>query len=240
MRVLVLASQKGGAGKTTLAGHIAVEAMRAGAGFVAIMDTDPQGGLAGWWNAREDMEPIFFPQLDAGLQATLDQFDSPLRGPPELLIIDTPPTVGPAIRTALAVADLVVIPVAPSPHDLRAVGATVEMVRAAERPMAFVVNRAQQRARITVDTVLALSQHGPVCPTVLHHRNDFATSMVDGRTVGELDATSRSALEVRDLWAYLDQRLTQETAQHGRKPKPQPRHPRAAVSRAKRAGGAAR
>ena len=53
MRILTLASQKGGAGKTTLAAHIAVEAERAGAGPVALIDLDPQGSLAAWWNSRE-------------------------------------------------------------------------------------------------------------------------------------------------------------------------------------------
>ncbi|MDE2462343.1 MAG: ParA family protein, partial [Alphaproteobacteria bacterium] len=52
MHVLVLASQKGGSGKTTLSGHLAVEAMLAGVGPVALIDTDPQGSLAEWWNAR--------------------------------------------------------------------------------------------------------------------------------------------------------------------------------------------
>jgi len=53
MRILTIASQKGGAGKTTLTAHVAVEAERAGAGPVAIVDTDPQGSLAAWWNTRQ-------------------------------------------------------------------------------------------------------------------------------------------------------------------------------------------
>ena len=61
MRVMAFASQKGGSGKTTLAGHIAVQAERAGAGAgpVAIIDTDPQGSLSDWWNARQAPTPVF-------------------------------------------------------------------------------------------------------------------------------------------------------------------------------------
>ena len=59
LRVLVFASQKGGSGKTTLAGHIAVEAERQGAGPVALIDADPQGSLAKWWNARQARTPAF-------------------------------------------------------------------------------------------------------------------------------------------------------------------------------------
>ena len=58
MRVLALASQKGGSGKTTLSGHLAVQAQRAGAGPVVLIDIDPQGSLADWWNEREDEYPM--------------------------------------------------------------------------------------------------------------------------------------------------------------------------------------
>ena len=59
MRVIVLASRKGGAGKTTIASALAVEAQRQGAGPVAIIDTDPMGGLANWWNVRQAETPVF-------------------------------------------------------------------------------------------------------------------------------------------------------------------------------------
>ena len=59
MRVLALASQKGGSGKTTLSGHLAVQAQLAGAGPVCLIDIDPQGSLADWWNERQDDMPAF-------------------------------------------------------------------------------------------------------------------------------------------------------------------------------------
>jgi chromosome partitioning protein len=77
-------------------------------------------------------------------------------------------------------ADLVILPTRPSPHDLRAVGATVDIAnRHGKRPL-FVVNAATQRARITGEAAVALSQHGTVAPVTIHHRVDFAASMVDG------------------------------------------------------------
>ncbi len=178
-----------------------------GAGPVAIIDTDPQGGLSGWWNARSAATPVFIEPTKAGLNATLAQLRS--QGF-KLVLIDSPPQATRAIEATIKLADLVIIPVTPSPHDLRAVGATVDLVTASGRPMIFVVNRAQQRAKITADTAVALSQHGTVSPVTLHHRNDFATSMIDGRTVGELDPASRSAVEVRDLWIYVSKRLAME------------------------------
>jgi chromosome partitioning protein len=72
LRVLALASQKGGSGKTTLSGHLAVQAQRAGSGPVVLIDIDPQGSLADWWNEREDEFPAFdqtsFARLASDLQ----------------------------------------------------------------------------------------------------------------------------------------------------------------------------
>ena len=54
---------------------------------------------------------------------------------------------------------------------------------------------------------MALSQHGTVAPVTIHHRVDFASSMVDGRTVMEIDPTSKSSAEIEALWLYLQDRL---------------------------------
>ena len=204
VRVLVFASQKGGSGKTTLSGHIAVEAERAGDGPVALIDTDPQGSLAKWWNARSASTPAF-------AQASLEELDSCLDHLKSigfrLIVIDTPPAVTQTIAHVVQRADLVVVPTRPSPHDLRAVGPTVDIADTLNKPLVFVVNSATARARITSETAVALSQHGVVAPVTLHHRVDFAASMIDGRTVGDIQPESRSAQEVSALWLFLRGRL---------------------------------
>src|SRR5687768_1381554 len=204
MRVLALSSQKGGSGKTTLSGHLAVQAERAGAGPVCLIDIDPQGSLADWWNEREAEMPAFAQTTVARLQADL----AILRQQGfKLAVIDTPPAITMAIQSVISVAELIVVPTRPSPHDLRAVGATVDLCDRAAKPLIFVVNAATPKAKITSEAAVALSQHGTVAPITLHHRTDYAASMIDGRTVMEVDPEGRSAREVTALWNYVADRL---------------------------------
>ncbi|MDA5192998.1 ParA family protein [Govanella unica] len=204
MRVIAFASQKGGSGKTTLSGHIAVQAELAGAGPVVILDTDPQGSLSEWWNERAADSPAFAQTTISRLLGDLD--DLRARGF-KLAIIDTPPAITLAIQSVIAVSDLVIVPTRPSPHDLRAAGATVELADRSGKAVTFVVNGATPRARITADAAIALSQHGTVAPVTLHHRTDFASSMIDGRTVQETNPKGPSAREVGELWQYISDRL---------------------------------
>jgi chromosome partitioning protein len=208
MIVVAVASQKGGAGKTTLAGHLAVEAENAGFGPVTLIDTDPQGSLSQWWNTRAARAPQFAKVGAFELQSALSHL---ARTGTKIAFIDTPPAISDSISHVIAHCDLVVVPTRPSPHDLRAVGATVDMAERFGKPLIFVVNGATLRARITGEAAVALSQHGVVAPVILHHRVDFAASMVDGRTVGEAAPKSASAKEITDLWLYIQDRLARIT-----------------------------
>ncbi len=212
MRVMAFASQKGGSGKTTLAGHIAVQAERAGAGPVAIIDTDPQGSLSDWWNARQAATPVFAQTFISRLSQDLEKMRAIGIN---LLVFDTPPAITATIEQVIRVCDLVVVPTRPSPHDLRAAGATVDLVENLGKPLVFVLNAATPRARITAEAAIALSQHGTVAPVTIHHRTEYAASMIDGRTVMELAGNRRSVEEITGLWEYLADRLARGTRENG-------------------------
>jgi chromosome partitioning protein len=204
MKTIVFANQKGGAGKTTLTGHFSVQAEADGLGPVAIIDTDQQGSLSSWWNVRAAETPIFPKVTLATLAADLKNLE---KQGVKLVVIDTPPAVTETIKQVISVADLVVIPCRPSPHDLRAVGSTIKLVEDLGKPMVFVVNGAATRAKITGEAAVALSQHGKVAPVTFFQRTDFAQSMNDGRTAQELDPNSRSAQEVSALCSYIRKQL---------------------------------
>lgn len=221
MIVVAVASQKGGSGKTTLSGHLAVEAEKAGAGPVALIDTDPQGSLSHWWNARAARTPQFAKVGAFELESALAHL---ARTGTRLAIIDTPPAISASIQQVIAHCDIVIVPTRPSPHDLRAVGATVDMAERAGKPLIFVVNGATQRARITGEAAVALSQHGMVAPVTIHHRVDFAASMVDGRVVGEAVPKSASSKEITELWLYIQDRLARLTKDTSLVPEIHPEH----------------
>lgn len=204
MRILTVASQKGGSGKTTLAGHLAVQAQCVGAGPVVLMDIDPQGSLSAWWEDRGADYPAFAETSVSRLASDLVRLSE--QGF-KLAIIDTPPAVTRAIQTVIHHAELVLIPMRPSPHDLHAITATADLCERAGKPLLFVINAAVLNARITTESMLALSQHGTVAPVTIHQRTDYASSMMDGGTVVEADPAGRSAGEIAALWAYVADRL---------------------------------
>jgi chromosome partitioning protein len=204
VQTIVLAARKGGSGKTTLAAHIAVQAQYSGIEPVTLIDLDTQRSLTAWWNDRKADNPLLLEVPPERLKAEI------LRGRPSpgLLVIDTPPWESSLLEPVLEVSDLVVIPVKPSPHDLRGVTVTVELCKRVHKPFVFVLNQAVQRATLTQQAPLVLSQFGPVATTIVYNRVDYAGAMTDGRTVMEVDRKSKAAIEVADVFRYLSQYLS--------------------------------
>jgi len=203
MKVIVLASRKGGAGKTTVACHLAVEIERCGEGPVVVLDADPMAGLSRWWDARKAATPVLVKQAETLAATLVTCADAGIAW----VIIDTPPAAQPSVASIITAADLVIIPVQPTPDDLLAVGVTVEMCQAAHRPFVFLINRVKPRVRLTGQAAIELSQHGVVCPVFLWDRSDYAAAKTDGRTAPELDPSGPAAREVEGIWRYVAARM---------------------------------
>lgn len=201
MKTIVITSQKGGSGKTMLAAHLAVEAERAGDAPVWLLDTDRQGTLSRWHERRTAETPqlgqVPFAQIKSGLAALDKKHDA------AFCLIDTAPTISDQTASLVTYADLVVIPVRPSPSDLWAVAETVELVQAAGKPFIFVLTQAKSQASITAQAVAALSQHGRVAQIFIADRVAYAAAMTGGNTAPELAAKGPAAEEIAALWREL-------------------------------------
>lgn len=197
MKTILVTSQKGGSGKTTLTAHLAVEAQRDGKSQVFIIDTDKQGTLSLWHERREVETPqradLPFSRLADGLK-TLSE-----RGA-TYCFIDTAPTISEQNTSLLRLADLILIPVRPSPADLWSVSETVRLVKETGRPFLFVITQAKPQATITAQTIAALSEYGQVAKTFIADRVSYAAAMTGGRTAPEIQAKSPAAEEIAGLW----------------------------------------
>lgn len=199
MDVIVVANQKGGSGKTTLVRNLAVAADNA-----VMIDRDPQGSLTAWWNRRAaDAPPLV--QIRGTLAETLDALRD--TSSVETVFVDTPPSVSPALAETIEQADLVLVPIRPTPDDLDAVGPILDMVEGAGRPFLLVLSQVKPRTRLAADALAALAQHGPVAPVLVHDRVDFPTAAISGQAVTELPTAAAAAREVRALLDYVRTQL---------------------------------
>lgn len=207
-RIITIAQQKGGSGKTTLAAHLAValsQHIHFGAtARVALLDCDPQGSLGEWFEAREatlreDRTGLSF-RTASGWGARREARS--LVRDYDFVVIDTPPKSDVESRPAIEAADLVAVPVQPTPIDLWATQPTLDMIAKEGTASLLVINRAQSRAALTEDISAAIMALGhPAARTRLGNRVAYAASMGRGLTVLETAPGSKGALEVETLAA---------------------------------------
>lgn len=201
MHVVLIATQKGGAGKSTLAAHFG--ALADSEGRTLLIDADPQGSLSFWYKRRSAETPILAKATAETLPATLDaaRADGIV-----WCIIDSAPHNAPLQASLMSRASVTVIPVRPGPFDLDAARATLDMARSLKAPIACVLNACPPITRETETSIVAearsyLTQIGaPVLPGQVSQRASLSHALITGQAVTEYDPDSRAAGEIEAMW----------------------------------------
>lgn len=200
MKIIAIISQKGGAGKTTLAVHLATAAASAGHA-TAIIDLDPQATAASWGDRRATGAP----EVISGQAARLPALVKVAReNGADFLVLDTAPNADQVVSLAARAADLVLIPCRPAAFDLQAIETTLMLAKAAMKPAYVVLNAVPPRSTVGKEAADGLAAGGTkVAPHYLTHRVAFAHGVIDGRTAQEFEPHGRAAEEVAALYVWL-------------------------------------
>ena len=199
--ILTIANRKGGAGKSTCAAHIALEAVKAGLKTILI-DLDPQKTLEIWWKKREEDNP-YLTEIDPlkidDLISNINKHDF------DLCIIDTPGDTSINATNGLKVADLVLIPSKPTSPDLTAIGRTISMVKNLDKSYVFVITQAVARTKLALQGVSVLSEFGVVAPATISNRISYANAMNSGSSAAIDDKFA--AEELKEIWEFIKSKL---------------------------------
>lgn len=206
MKTVAVISQKGGAGKTTLAIHLAVAGHLAGLD-TGLIDLDPQGTAETWGSWRKDAPPAVMGAKAATLERTLDKA---AKAGVDLVVIDTPPLAQAEARAAAAVADVILIPCQLRIFDLDAIKVTAGLMRDIHKTGFVVFNRTPSRApNLYAQGVEVVTSMGlEAAPVMLVERAAYHHAEVEGRAAQELLPDGKAALEIAELWRWLAVQLS--------------------------------
>jgi chromosome partitioning protein len=204
MKTIAILSQKGGAGKTTLAIHLAVAAAQEGFNTL-IVDLDPQASAAKWGDRREAELPLVLSSHASRLDTVLKQAG---KNDGHLTLLDTAPNSDSITLQAARVADFVLIPCRPAILDLEAIASTLDLVRITRTPAVVVLNAVASVGTEAKEAAEAIAELGAeVCPVRLVSRVAFSRSLIGGQAAQEMEPEGKAAQEVLSLYKFICERV---------------------------------
>lgn len=211
MKTIALLSQKGGAGKTTLALCLAVAAEFENR-TAALLDLDPQATACNWGDRRDAETPVITDVQPARLHKALERAH---QEGCDLVVLDTPPRSEHAALEAAKAADLIVLPVRPSIYDLETLRASQELIRMAgvDKPAVVVLNAVPARGSRGHEAEKAIAGLGlEVLNRHLGHRQAYADAATLGLTPQEYEPSGKAALECRNVYMTIREHVAMKDA----------------------------
>lgn len=200
METVAIISQKGGAGKTTLALHLAVASMRAGRN-TALIDLDPQASAAKWADRREAELPVVLSAHASRLQHEMKRVED---SGGELLILDTAPHSDSVALEAAKAASLVLVPCRPAIMDIEAITNTLDLVSTTKTPVFVVMNAVAAQGREAEEAAEAIAALDvPVCPVQLVNRVAFSRALITGQSAQEYEPDGKAAQEIEQMHTFM-------------------------------------
>lgn len=209
-KVISVAQQKGGAGKSTIAAHLAIALFQQGK-RITLIDIDPQGSLTTWHSLREKQFGVGYTGINfiSSSGWRVGNAVSQFKANSDFIVIDSPPHTETEAKGAIREADLVIIPMQPSPTDLWATKATLDFAKSEKKLAKVLLNRYNTSSRIARDIASSTSD---TLRCSIGNRVLFVSCFMQGRCVTESDPQSQAASEIRDLVSEVLELVGEEVA----------------------------
>lgn len=205
MAVIAVTGRKGGIGKSTLTGNLAVELYELGY-TVKVLDTDPQQSLVNWASLGECLLSLMTEAVDTSHPERFKAAVEKAKKEAQVIIIDTPPAFADPALLAALMADLVLLPCGPSPLDIMAAKDALELVREAKKQrggkkpvIRFVPSKTISRAGLSNDLPSTLAELGEKVLPGIGNRTVVAEATIEGKTVAEYSHSCPARVEFQQL-----------------------------------------
>ena len=201
MKIIAIAMQKGGVGKSTLTRSLAVAASQVGYNVLAL-DMDAQQSISQWAERRDEQLPAVKFTTEIGLPKMLKHAE---RGGCDLVIIDTPPARSTEAPAAVEEADFVIVPCTPDIEAYEQLPRTARLARTTDKPAAVVLtmvhpnSQAEEKIARELFTTIGI----PMADVVLHRFKVHRDASREGTTAQEMDPDSKAAQEIQALWGWV-------------------------------------